>query len=1180
MFFLAASAEMLDEVGKRESGKKSRECAFGSGESGSQSDAWNLDSAVTGIAHSCTKLRALLLHDCGAPTELSDHGLDGLTSAPCARTLTTLDLSFCEGVSDAGLLNVARRCPGLTELTLACLKVTSAHDVSTAGGLTSAGIAHVLAQCTKLTSCAELNNRSLKAIARAGVALKVLRISGCDRVTDKGLRSLGKLRGGQLEELVIQRAGLGNLRKKAFLKGAPWPKLHTLAISECDYVGNGTMNSIALHCSALTSLEAGAGFCMSGVALSDVLDGCEKLEKLMLFRNDFLIRLDSGLPCPTLRQLDISDCPLRAEDFRTLAVRCPNLENVDVSGNEHLDGEGLMALAQGCKRLALLDVRILGSARLAYDVLASLRFGAFAGSAVAAEAQAETQAAARADHRRSMNRVYQQESRKRKAEELEIGQPDESAEPLCERRKRAIVRKNALAVAQSLRGRTNEDQAEILNGTFGHAVLESARGMAGMPSKKKMAVRTLVFEQTARALQSLTSRGTHSADETAARHAILAASTGSPVTRQRLQRAYSKVLRQPRTKVATAISRRGQLDRGGGFWALTKRARRKDGISEAIKELVIAYWARKTRVSPNRKDVVRHRTAPNRYDTHPAHLLEISQAELYQKFQEDHPEVKIGERSFEVLKPWFVRKLKDRNVCCCKYDVEMRYLLDALRRVRMTRHEQCKCGCNLCRPSPADMSCQIHKKDYNSVSAFCEELMCPKPEGSDKHKPECISGKCGLCGFERKFATCPVELDASAPLVKYKSFQYVVVLDKNGQPIKDRDGRDKKRIKEVMVESSPSELFSALGAKVPPFLQHTFRVKWQDKQFRELLDTFPVGTVVSVIDFAENYSFEQQDEIQSMHWHSDQITILVHITYRHKQLEIDGVESTAENRQIARETVFYISDDKQHDTHFVQHCLVKKHAAEMKERGIKVEEHRVFSDGAASQFKSRRAFYFVARYPGLTAVKMEWYFFESGHGKGEHDGAGAVVKSALRKWQLVRDGESQMTSAAEAVRLLTERLSSAAPTSFASRAALREGVSRKFVFIGEDEVDRSVPYECKQIPGTRSFHAVRGAGGRNATTLFHRQLACFCGPCFEGKFEDCESTAYAGDWVQVELQPSQLPLPDDLDDDDDDAPRFGGDDHNELPNLLEPGDFFAMAAESENEPYFLGQCTRGSPPTS
>jgi hypothetical protein len=39
--------------------------------------------------------------------------------------------------------------------------------------------------------------------------------------------------------------------------------------------------------------------------------------------------------------------------------------------------------------------------------------------------------------------------------------------------------------------------------------------------------------------------------------------------------------------------------------------------------------------------------------------------------------------------------------------------------------------------------------------------------------------------------------------------------------------------------------------------------------------------VVYVVDFVENYTFETQNEVQSMHWHSYHISILVHIIYRH-----------------------------------------------------------------------------------------------------------------------------------------------------------------------------------------------------------------------------------------------------------------------------------------------------------
>jgi hypothetical protein len=55
--------------------------------------------------------------------------------------------------------------------------------------------------------------------------------------------------------------------------------------------------------------------------------------------------------------------------------------------------------------------------------------------------------------------------------------------------------------------------------------------------------------------------------------------------------------------------------------------------------------------------------------------------------------------------------------------------------------------------------------------------------------------------------------------------------------------------------------------------------KWQDVQFRTYLENFPIDTMILVIDFFENYSFEIQNEVQNMHLHSYQVTILVHICW-------------------------------------------------------------------------------------------------------------------------------------------------------------------------------------------------------------------------------------------------------------------------------------------------------------
>ena len=79
--------------------------------------------------------------------------------------------------------------------------------------------------------------------------------------------------------------------------------------------------------------------------------------------------------------------------------------------------------------------------------------------------------------------------------------------------------------------------------------------------------------------------------------------------------------------------------------------------------------------------------------------------------------------------------------------------------------------------------------------------------------------------------------------------------------------------------------------------------QWQDEQFKLCRDTFPLGTILSVVDFAENYSLQPQNEIQSQYYHLEQVSRMVHITYRH------GPDSTEENHMILKESHFYISDD-------------------------------------------------------------------------------------------------------------------------------------------------------------------------------------------------------------------------------------------------------------------------------
>ena len=73
---------------------------------------------------------------------------------------------------------------------------------------------------------------------------------------------------------------------------------------------------------------------------------------------------------------------------------------------------------------------------------------------------------------------------------------------------------------------------------------------------------------------------------------------------------------------------------------------------------------------------------------------------------------------------------------------------------------------------------------------------------------------------------------------------------------------------------------------------------------RRSIQTFPWNfsswNNLSVVDFVENYTFAAQKEIQSEYYHSDQVSIFVHVLYRHSQQDVDGIESTCENQDVIK----------------------------------------------------------------------------------------------------------------------------------------------------------------------------------------------------------------------------------------------------------------------------------------
>jgi hypothetical protein len=203
-----------------------------------------------------------------------------------------------------------------------------------------------------------------------------------------------------------------------------------------------------------------------------------------------------------------------------------------------------------------------------------------------------------------------------------------------------------------------------------------------------------------------------------------------------------------------------------------------------------------------------------------------------------------------------------------------------------------------------------------------------------------------------------------------------------------KTGKPKKRLKEAFKETHVHVFLSYMEKTVTTFVTHNFKARWQDEQCQLMMKNVPEGIIASHMNYAENYSFAIQNEVQSLYYFSMSVTILVHIT-----MWKEGVETV-------KQIHFYISDDKEHDSAFIQYYLLL-HWDWVLDARLTPQEHWVYSDGCSAQFKCATVMYFVSCYPLLSGgCKMQWNYFESVHGKGEWDGAGVVVKKALRAEQI------------------------------------------------------------------------------------------------------------------------------------------------------------------------------------
>ena len=193
----------------------------------------------------------------------------------------------------------------------------------------------------------------------------------------------------------------------------------------------------------------------------------------------------------------------------------------------------------------------------------------------------------------------------------------------------------------------------------------------------------------------------------------------------------------------------------------------------------------------------------------------------------------------------------------------------------------------------------------------------------------------------------------------------------------------------------------------------------------------------------------------------------------------------------------FASGDRKHDTHAVQHFMVKQ----QEWLKLNVPEERftkmfVRSDNAASHFKSKYTLRFLSFFKSLYSLAhVVWDFGCPGHGKGPWDGIAGMLKSWLRRTALTHS----MDKVDRGPKDCADRLRAHFETDAwrAAHDAPKYKIKRVVVdWTGEGDIKRPSHWECGA--GGTVVHAVRSTEVAPLKGVSENYSYCMLRPGFVG----------------------------------------------------------------------------------
>jgi hypothetical protein len=269
--------------------------------------------------------------------------------------------------------------------------------------------------------------------------------------------------------------------------------------------------------------------------------------------------------------------------------------------------------------------------------------------------------------------------------------------------------------------------------------------------------------------------------------------------------------------------------------------------------------------------------------------------------------------------------------------------------------------------------------------------VCPHPDSQPFSSRQCYNGECSHCS--PSLLNLELKPQYKELGIKYRQFSRV-----------QKEGLDRKIVDLVEVISTAQEALDQLLVQLKVYIEHDFCYRWQRGMYRQCIEDLLPFELVSTADFAENITFEYDEEIQSMHWSKSQCSLFVEVC----DFLLPSSGAAAGDTEYTRvtETHAVWSDDRCHDVAFAEAAHAKIFDNLRGRPGLpEFKFWNRWTDNCACQFKCADSFLAVSNSVRSIGIPVQHNFFERNHGKSMCDSEGGASKSAVKRELLRPDGD-------------------------------------------------------------------------------------------------------------------------------------------------------------------------------